>query len=527
MRRLLALPLILLAAPSAADDLKASDPVKLDITIYRDPYRDSGSIELDNLGGFAVITETRRVTIPAGEHRLRFEGVVDGIIPESAIVTGLPGGVIEKNQDADLLSPSALLRAARGRTISLTRTDPATGKRKSSAATLISAGPDGVVFQSEGGFETLRCSGYPETFRYSTGMSGLPGKPTLSVQTNSRRTVAATVTLTYLAENFDWGVNYRLHFNADRQTFDFGGWITLANGNAGSLPETDLKIVAGRLNREEYERFVDERPDPIAKCWPMQKTSDPAPPGPPYQLVRPYLPVYVDNADYYGQIVVTAQRRRESLQNSPLAISAYGADSLASEQLGDLKLYALPWRTTVAANQMKQVRLFDRRGLRGDPVFVVRVNVEDQSTSGNWEQARLELHSRNDKQHGLGLPLPAGRVQTEQAQFGRSMLIDESETSDTALNEKLRFSMGEANDVTYRLTTISVIQRGDKQIFNQQIEVTNALPYGIVLEVNPYRSEAAIENSSSPQIQEDGRKFWRLNLPANDKATLTFTAVSG
>ena len=64
MRRLLALPLLLLAAPSAADDLKASDPVKLDITIYRDPYRDSGSIELENLGGFAVITETRRVTIP-------------------------------------------------------------------------------------------------------------------------------------------------------------------------------------------------------------------------------------------------------------------------------------------------------------------------------------------------------------------------------------------------------------------------------------------------------------------------------
>lgn len=526
MRRLLALPLLLLAAPAAADDLKASDPVKLDITIYRDPYRGSGSIELDNLGGFAVITETRRVTIPAGKHRLRFEGVVDGIIPESAIITGLPGGVIEKNQDADLLSPAALMRAARGKSISLTRTDPVTGKRKSSAATLVSAGPDGVVFQSEGGYETLRCSGYPETFRYSTGMSGLPGKPTLSVQTHSGRDVEATVTLTYLAENFDWAVNYRLHFNSDRQTFDFGGWITLANGNAGSLPETDLKIVAGRLNREDYERFVDDRPDPIAKCWPMQKTSDPAPPGPPYQLVRPYLPVYGDNANYYGQIVVTANRRQESYQNSPVAISAISAESLQAEQLGDLKLYAVPWRTTVAANQMKQVRLFDRRGLKGEPVFVVRVNADDRSTSGNWNQAWLELHSRNDKAHGLGLPLPAGQVQTEQAQFGHSMLIDENGTRDTALNEKLRFSMGEADDVSYRFTTISATQRGENQVFNQQIEIANALPYGIVLEVNPYRFDAAIESSSSPLVYEDGGKFWRLNVPANGKATLTFTAVT-
>jgi len=36
--------------------------------------------------------------------RLRFEGVADGIEPSTAIVTGLPAGVIEKNREGKLLS---------------------------------------------------------------------------------------------------------------------------------------------------------------------------------------------------------------------------------------------------------------------------------------------------------------------------------------------------------------------------------------------------------------------------------------
>jgi hypothetical protein len=62
------------------------------------------------LEGFALITETRTVHLPAGLSRLRFEGVADGIEPASAIVTGLPEGVIEKNRDAKLLSPSRCSR---------------------------------------------------------------------------------------------------------------------------------------------------------------------------------------------------------------------------------------------------------------------------------------------------------------------------------------------------------------------------------------------------------------------------------
>ena len=77
---------------------------------------------------FALISETRRVTLPAGETELRFEGVAGGIMPQSAIVTGLPEGIIERNRDAYLLSPATLLDRSLGLRVHLRRTSRATGR---------------------------------------------------------------------------------------------------------------------------------------------------------------------------------------------------------------------------------------------------------------------------------------------------------------------------------------------------------------------------------------------------------------
>lgn len=97
-------------APQIAEIL-AEPPSDLIVTIYRSPDRDSGSIDLDELAGFALVSETRLVRLPAGLSRVRFEGVADGIEPVSAIVTGLPGKVVEKSRCA-ITQP---LRAGRRR----------------------------------------------------------------------------------------------------------------------------------------------------------------------------------------------------------------------------------------------------------------------------------------------------------------------------------------------------------------------------------------------------------------------------
>jgi len=63
MRWLLA-PIILICAalPVQARDVAASAPVDVSVTIYRAPWRNGGSIQLSNLGGFAVVSETRALS---------------------------------------------------------------------------------------------------------------------------------------------------------------------------------------------------------------------------------------------------------------------------------------------------------------------------------------------------------------------------------------------------------------------------------------------------------------------------------
>lgn len=56
-------------------------------------------------------------------------------MPVSAIVEGLPGGTVEKNRDARLLSPASLVDGALGRGVTLTRTDRAPGQRREEEAT--------------------------------------------------------------------------------------------------------------------------------------------------------------------------------------------------------------------------------------------------------------------------------------------------------------------------------------------------------------------------------------------------------
>ena len=130
MRRVAWLLALLSAAAAApAADIRSSAPSDLIVTVYRAPSRrQGGSIDLDDLQGFALISETRTVPLSAGVSRLRFEGVADGIEPSSAIVTGLPAGVMEKNREGKLLSPSALVAAAVDKPMTLLRTDKKSGK---------------------------------------------------------------------------------------------------------------------------------------------------------------------------------------------------------------------------------------------------------------------------------------------------------------------------------------------------------------------------------------------------------------
>jgi len=484
-----------IAAPVRAADIAASPPRDLSVTVYRSPYRGAGGMNLSYLNGFALVSETRIVTLPAGESRLRFEGVADGIDPASAIVVGLPSGVIEKNRDAHLLSPSALIALAVGRPVELVRTHPKGGGVERVAGRILSDAEGGVVFETPAGIEALRCSGLSESFSFDSDTTGLSATPTLSVLTRSARPLTATVTLSYLARGFDWSADYVATLSKEGKTLDLGAWLTLANSNGTGFPDARTQVVAGRLNHQTGEvEPIDAGTAILAKCWPRGSTSDssepvqieeafPLSPFPPLGIPTPPLALPASRMAV-SQVIVTGSR-------------------VKLEQLGDLKLYRTPSRTTVASRQSKQVRLLDKHA-----VPVERIYGADLPSNRDLlaEPASVLLRTRNDAAHHLGLPLPSGRIDIFQPGGGRPLLVGETNTRDLAEDEEVEWRLGESPD-------LQIVQTHEHRTIDrtdlQPIPIIPGLLWAISARLDDENRVEISNASSGPRTFE-----LRLSLPA-------------
>jgi hypothetical protein len=516
-----------------AQDVTAGAPFDVSVTVYRDPDRGEGGFNLNYLGGFALITESRRVTLTPGDTRLRFEGVADGIEPVSAIVTGLPTGVIEKNRDAMLLSPSALVEAAAANAglVTLMRTNPETGQSTRIPGTIRSAA-SGVVFESEQGIEALRCSGFAESFSFEASTTGLSATPTLSVRTRVNRPVEAVVQLSYLARGFDWSADY-VADRADDGAIDLGGWITLANGNGVSFPNARVQVVAGRLNREtgKVEPIDFGRPI-LAQCWPQGSTSDVS--------TIAYLESRREKSS--DRVVVTANRVASPAPPSAMQDAATAVTAI-QEDLGDLKLYRVPSRTSMLSRQAKQVRLIDKSDIPVRRLYEDRLVV---NSNVDYHPLTLILRTRNDEANNLGVPLPSGRLQLFEAggtgAAARRLLSGETNVRDLTLNEEVDFEFNGGGDVQVRqiyesaeatrvasglldLPGAILIGRGFSNI--SRIEITNARPFPVDIELRVYAGVGIeIVRSDHPVERKDGQPFFRATVPANGNLTIRYQTAS-
>jgi hypothetical protein len=497
------LPLVMADLAAAAAEVRADEPADLSVTVYRAPYRSSGSIDLDRLQGFALISETRAVRLPAGMSRLRFEGVADGIEPASAIVTGLDE-VFEKNRDAALLSPSALMAAAVGKPVVLLRTNPKTGKLERLPGTLLADAEGGVVFETSQGVEALRCSGLSESFSFSA-VGGLAAAPTLSVRVRSPRSVTRMVMLSYLARGFDWAANYTATLSADAKTMDLGAWITLANGNGVGFPAAHTQVVAGRLNRESGEvQPIDVGGPILARCWPRGSTSDPV----EYLQIERAFPLG-------GEQLKTRANAQIAAMAAPSAVMD-AARKVEQEPLGDLKLYRVPDRTTVASRQSKQVRLLDRMAIPITQVYGADLPAE--GTAAATAAIKL-LRTMNSAGNHLGLPLPSGSVAVFAMRGGERLLEHESSMRDLAVDEEVEIDLGASLDVSVNV----VKERATGNSAIAHAEISNAHPAPIQFELRlQLREGTRLIQADHPIGTKNGRPIFRLTVPAHATATVHY-----
>ena len=366
-----ALVAVAAAAQSAPADPDATAQGDVSVTIYNN--------------GQALVQDVRQLPIASGRSRISFPDVSAMIRPETLSFAAADTGIVEQNFDFDLLTPTKLMEKAVGQTVTLLRTNPATGQETRERATVLSTA-GGVVVQIGDRIEVLRDDGLPVRVIFDRVPPNLRARPTLSVTVDSSRAGTRAASLRYLTPGLGWSADYVALYDEKRGTIDMQGWVTLTNTSGTTFHAANTLLVAGDPEGGAYR------------------------PSPPRGRMVP------------------------------------GTETAGRERLGDFYLYPIAERTTIATNQTKQVSFLDVQGVPSRKVYGRTVGWLASDDDAVPVQSQIAFSSSKDG--GLGDALPAGTVRFYQRDAqGNPQFIGENRIGHTPMGSQLTLSTGDAFDV--------------------------------------------------------------------------------
>jgi hypothetical protein len=455
----------------------------------------------------ALVQDIRQVNLPAGTTRQEFPDVSAAIRPETVSLTGSDFGIAEQNFDYDLLSPGKLMEKAVGQTVTLLRTNPATGAETRERAKVLSAN-GGVVIQIGDRIEVLRDDGLPVRVIFDKVPPNLRAKPTLSVTVDSSRAGTRPLTLSYLTTGLGWRADYVSLFDEKAGTINMQGWITLTNSTGTTFSNTETLLVAGEVGQVQQG--------------------------------------YGGNRYGRNQYETTAVPQGNKM----------GTETGSREQLGDFYLYPIKGRTTIANAQTKQVSFLDVIGAKAAKAYEYRN--EWMGAPGSAQSVATVLKFSNARQGGVGDAMPAGtvRVYMKDAR-GQAQFIGENAIGHTPGGSNLALKTGEAFDVKvqpivekreviksdewertyrYRITnsegqtsTVTVDQQKEFWRTTMKYLVTNAKSSAVTVDLiqsglNRYwywPDDRVISETIKGEQLNANERIWKVPVPANGETVVT------
>jgi hypothetical protein len=439
-------------------------------------------------GDLALVKDTRKVKLKTGLNVLALRDVSAQIRPETALLRSInaPGSLtlLEQNFDFDLLTPEKLLEKYVGKTVSLVKTNPATGVETTEQATVLSAN-NGVVLKVGNRIET----GVPlARIVYDDVPANLRDRPTLVTQfnvsqINNKGATDQTVELSYLTGGLGWKADYVAELNDKENQLDLSGWVTLTNTSGASYKNAKLQLVAGDVNRVQQD------------MRPMMKTMR-------------------------GEVMM-----------------ADAAAPMAEESLLEYHLYTLDRPTNIMESQTKQVALLSASGIPARKELVLKG--ADYYYQGQYGEIGTKMkvgvfiEFDNKEASKLGMPLPKGILRVyKKDSTGNAQFVGEDNIDHTPKNESVRLKLGEAFDVTAdkKQTDFKLLPNPQKghSAYESAYELTlkNAKKEKVTVTVQePISGDWTIVSESKPHTKGNSHlAVWKIDIPAESSTTLTYRA---
>ncbi len=405
--------------------------------MYR-PVAGRGQYQSFALPGYAIVRHVRPIELSRGRKEIRFTDVAALIDPTTVQFSSLtdPTGtrVTEQNFQFDLVGTNKLIQRYIDREITIERI---IGDNLTTfTGTLLSA-TDGLILRDKDG-QIHAMRGYGN-IRFPELPGGLITRPTLVWDISARRGGEHLTRVAYETKGMTWWADYNLVYadgdNANEGFLDVGAWVSIINQSGAGYENSRLKLIAGDV----------------------QRATTPSAAG----AMKSYA------------------RRELAMQE--------GAAGFAEKSFFEFHLYTLERRTSLPNNSTKQIELFPaaRRiparkllvyyGLPQGyyPYYSSPVTDRNYGIESN-KKVDAYLQFENEKRHGLGLPLPSGRIRVAKLDDADGSLefIGEDTIDHTPKDEKVLIRLGSAFDVVGERKQLDFKVDSSQRWLEEEIEIT-------------------------------------------------------
>jgi hypothetical protein len=440
---------------------------------------------VNNISGFAVVKQQRKVNFQKGQFDLAFDDVAEHIDPTTVSfkLSQNPERVtvLDQNFQFDLVSTDKLLQKYLDQEIKVSHN---LGDNNTTTEGTLLSTTGGLTLKSRNGQVTTINTWNKIDFPDLPG--GLLTKPTLVWLLNSTASGEENIELAYQTKGMTWWSDYIVNLNESDKgcKLDIMSWVTVVNKSGAGFWQTQLKLIAGDVNRAEPNRPTTMALERMAKV----------------------------------------------------------ADSEFSEQsLHEYHLYKLPRKVDLPNNSTKQIQLLQNthninceKSLRFNGSGFYGMNYHRPITDRNYlsnsgPKVESFLIFENSKENQLGLPLPAGRVRVNTTDPTDDSLefIGEDSIDHTPKNQTITLKLGNSFDVTgerkqsqFQLLKNSIVEQFEITLSNQKsvkqvVEVIEPLYRWSNWQITQHDGE--YEQLDSATIR------FMVEVPAESKTTLKYT----
>lgn len=416
--------------------------------------------------GFGLVSDTRRVDLPAGALQLRWDDVSLQLEPASVALVPVSGPdgitVLEQYYDDDLVMPSRLMDLFIGRDVTLVQEDRDLREKRTPARLLSSSGP---ILEVDGRVVI----GHPGRMELPELPPGMLLRPALGWLLESERSGERSMAVRYLSGGINWSAGYRLDLNRDEDAGDVNGWVSVENRCGTDFPAATLRLVAGDVNRASQAGQYLSRSKAMA-------------PG--------------------------------AMMDAPMEAGA----GFGEEALSGYHLYTLERPAAILNNRTSRLAFVEASGVAVQRDLVLRgrpTHSRNRYGEVQREQVSVVLRVANSGKAGLGQPLPAGVWQVfKKDASGAQLFLGEERFGHSARGTEVVIGIGSSFDVTAER-----VQTDYRKLSNVRWDVETA--YRITLRNGSSRDVAV-------QVREPVQGQWELrgsSLPHSriDASTVGFT----